>query len=158
RCHVEDLGLAPLEEPRAVGGRDDADLGAEGPDVARSPTVDAHAVLDDAPTNQLLGKGPDGSLHLALTPAELLLERARDRGPRLVVAPGVLGAAGLDHHDGDVPVAVLPEGPTGDDQLEGGLVTLLVGRVRYPASVLGPGDANGPDGAVERDARDHQRR
>ena len=35
---------------------------------------------------------------------------------RLVVGPGVLGAAGLDHHDGDV---ASPTWRAGDDQLEG---------------------------------------
>src|SRR5438105_1914225 len=42
-------------------------------------------------------------------------------------------------------------------KLEGRLVALLVGGVRYPAPVLGPGDANGPDGAVEGNAGHHQR-
>ena len=45
----------------------------------------------------------------------------------------------------------------GDDELEGRLVALLVGGVRHPLAVAGEGDAHGADGAVERDARDHQR-
>ena len=43
RAHVEHLGLAPLEQARAVSGGDDADLGADGPDVG-----DASAVHPDA--------------------------------------------------------------------------------------------------------------
>ena len=49
------------------------------------------------------------------------------RGAGLVVAPGLLGAAGLDHHDGDVAVVELA---AGDDDLERRLVALLVGGVR----------------------------
>ncbi len=77
--------------------------------------------------------------------------------PRLVVVPGVLGAAGLDHHDGDVAVRVLGERPAGHDELEGGGLALLEGRVRDPGAVGRVGDPDGADGAVEGDARDHQR-
>ena len=71
----------------------------------------------------------------------------------LVEAPGGLGATGLDHHDGDVAGV---DHATGDDELEGGLVALLVGRVRDPLTVL-MRQAHRADRAVERDARDHQR-
>ena len=74
-------------------------------------------------------------------------------GAVLVVAPGVLGAAGLDHHDGDVAVV---ERTAGHDQLEGGLVALLVGGVGDPLAVGGEGHAHGADGAVEGDAGEHQ--
>ena len=53
-------------------------------------------------------------------------------GPALVVLPGALGPAGLDHHDGDVGVVAVAEGPAGHHQLEGGLVALLVGGVGDP--------------------------
>src|ERR1700735_3290874 len=43
---VQDLRESPLEESRAVCGRDDADLGVERPDVGRRAAVDADAVLD----------------------------------------------------------------------------------------------------------------
>ena len=76
------------------------------------------------------------------------------RGAGLVVVPRLLGAAGLDHHDGDV----VTDAAAGDDQLEGGLLALLVGGVRDPGAVAAVGDAHGADGAVERDAREHQRR
>ena len=39
-------------------------------------------------------------------------------GAGLVVLPRVLGAAGLDHHDGDLGVVVLGQRPAGHDQLE----------------------------------------
>ena len=48
RGHVEHLGLATLEQRRAVGGREQVDLGREGPDVGGAPAVDPHALLDDA--------------------------------------------------------------------------------------------------------------
>ncbi len=51
------------------------------------------------------------------------------RGAGLVQLPGRLGAAGLDHHDGHVAVVELA---TGDDQLEGRRVALLVGGMGHP--------------------------
>ena len=75
-------------------------------------------------------------------------------GAVLVVAPGLLGAAGLDHHDGDV--AVDRERPaTTIWKVESSL--LLVGGVRHPLAVLAVGQAHGADGALERQARQHQR-
>ena len=68
------------------------------------------------------------------------------------MVPRLLGAAGLDHHDGDV----VTDAAAGDDQLEGGLLHLFVGRVGDPGAVLAVGDAHGADGALERDARDRQ--
>ena len=73
----------------------------------------------------------------------------------LVEGVGLLGAAGLDHHDGDVAVGQLP---AGDHELEGALVTLAVGRVGQPGAVLAVGHAHGADRAVEGDAAQHQRR
>ena len=71
----------------------------------------------------------------------------------LVELPGLLGAAGLDHHDGDVAVVVLA---TGDDELEGRVVALGVGGVRDPLALGRPGDAHGADGPLEGQARQHQ--
>ena len=71
-----------------------------------------------------------------------------------VVLPGVLGAARLDHHDRDIIV----DGAAGDDELERGLVTLLIGRMWRPLALGRPRDADGADRAFERDARDHQGR
>ncbi len=80
-------------------------------------------------------------------------------GPVLVVLPGPLGAAGLDHHDGHLGVGgVARERPAGHDQLEGGLVTLLVGGVGDPGALGGVGDPDGADGTVEGDARQHEGR
>ena len=89
------------------------------------------------------------------------LEPARRGRPRRpsgavgVVLEALLGAAGLDHHDGDVAVVELT---AGDDELERAGVALVVGRVRDPLAVGRVGDADGADRAVERDAADHQRR
>ena len=48
-------------------------------------------------------------------------------------------------------------GPAGHHQLEGGEVALLVGGVGDPLAVGRVGDPHGADGAVEGDAREHQR-
>ena len=55
--------------------------------------------------------------------------------PRLVVVPGVLGPAGLDHHDGDVGVGGVGQRPAGHHQLEGGGLALFEGRVRDPGAL-----------------------
>jgi hypothetical protein len=75
------------------------------------------------------------------------------RGAVLVVAPGTLGAAGLDHHDGDVAALELT---TGDHDLEGGLVALFVGGVRDPLTVGGVRQAHRTDRALDRDVGDHE--
>ena len=77
------------------------------------------------------------------------------RGAAFVELEGLLGATGLDHHDGDVAVV---EFTTCDHDLEGGVLALFERRVRDPRSVLAVGEANRTDRAVERDARDHERR
>ena len=76
------------------------------------------------------------------------------RGAGFVVVPRLLGAAGLHHHDGDVVTDAAP----GDDQLEGALLHLFEGGVRDPGALGAVGDAHGADRALERDARDRQRR
>ena len=65
RRHVEDLGLAALEERRAVGGREQVDLGRQRPDVRGATAVDAHALFHDALAHQLLGQRADRRLDLA---------------------------------------------------------------------------------------------
>ena len=72
----------------------------------------------------------------------------------LVQLPRRFGTTGLDHHDRDL-AGVGP--PTRDDELERRLVTLLVRRVRDPLSVV-VRQPHRADRAVERDARDRQRR
>ena len=78
------------------------------------------------------------------------------RGALLVVLEGTLGAAGLHHHDGDLGVVVVTQGPSGHHQLEGRLLALLEGRVRDPLPVEVVGHPDRPDGAVEGDAREQQ--
>ncbi len=75
----------------------------------------------------------------------------------LVVGPRLLGPAGLDHHDGDVGVVALGEGPAGHHQLEGGGFALFEGGMGDPGAVDRVGHPDGTDGAVEGDAREHQR-
>ena len=61
---VEHLGLAALEERRAVRRREQVDLGRERADVGDATAVHAHAFLDDALAHQLLGQRADGPLDL----------------------------------------------------------------------------------------------
>ena len=72
----------------------------------------------------------------------------------LVEAPRRLGAAGLDHHDGNVTVG---KNAAGDDDLKGRLVAFLVGRVRDPLTVM-MRESHRADRAVERNAGDHESR
>ncbi len=126
---VVDLGL-PLERDDQVGlgGRlDQLALGLDG--------------LADPGLGGLQAPGDDLFGHV--------------RGAVLVELPGGLGAAGLDHHDGDVAVVELAPG---HDELEGRVVALGVGGVRDPAALGRPGDAHGADRALEGDARHHERR
>ena len=80
------------------------------------------------------------------------------RGTGLVELPSLLGATGLDHHDGDVGIRVLGKGTAGDDELECRLVALLVRAVGDPRAVLAVSDTDGADGTLERDARQHESR
>ena len=77
-------------------------------------------------------------------------------GSLLVVLERSLGAAGLDHHDGDFRVVGVAERPAGHHQLEGRLVALLEAGVRYPLAVGRIGDPDRSDRALEGDAGDHQ--
>ena len=69
---VEHLGLAPLEQARAVGGGDDPDLGGHGTQVGAAAPVHADPGGGDPLADQLLGQRPDRSLDLP----------ARGRGTR----------------------------------------------------------------------------
>ena len=53
---AQDLGLATLEQRRAVHARDGLDLGGQRTDVRDAAAVDADLVLDDALADQLLGQ------------------------------------------------------------------------------------------------------
>ena len=113
----------------------------------RGPGLDELALQVDRLADPLLGRLEARRQHLLGD-----LGRAV-----LVVGPRLLGPAGLDHHDGDLGVGVLGQGPARDDELEGGGLALLEARVRDPLAVGRVGDAHGADGAVEGDARDHER-
>ena len=77
RGDVEHLGLAALEQRRAVRGRQQADLGRQRPDVGWAAAVDAHALLDDPLADDLLGVGAHRRLDLALALGELADELGR---------------------------------------------------------------------------------
>ena len=71
RGDTHDLGLAALEDRRAVHARQDLDLGAEGADVGEATAVDADLVAQDALADQLLLHGAVGSGDLLLAALEL---------------------------------------------------------------------------------------
>ena len=71
RAHVEHLGLAALEQARTVRRRQHADLGRHRTQVGDATAVDAHALVDDAVADELLGQRADGLLDLLLATGEL---------------------------------------------------------------------------------------
>ena len=70
----EDLGLAALEQCRAVDPRNDVDLGRERTDVGEAAAVDADLVAQHPLAHQLLGQRPQRGADLLLT----ALEAARE--------------------------------------------------------------------------------
>jgi hypothetical protein len=61
RGDAQDLGLAALEQRRAVHPREDLDRGRERADVGQAAAVDPHLVAQDALADDLLGQRPEGS-------------------------------------------------------------------------------------------------
>ena len=72
RGDAQDLGLAALEQRRAVHARDHADLGGQGTDVGQPAAVDAHLVGEDLLPDELLGQRPVRPGDLLLAARELL--------------------------------------------------------------------------------------
>ena len=101
--HVEsgdahDLGLATLEQGRAVRARDDLDLGGQGADVPDATAVDTEVIGQDALAHDRLGERLEGRPHLAETVGEALgelLENGRLECVGRVVALLLVG----DLHD-----------------------------------------------------------
>ena len=71
RGDAQDLGLAALEQRRAVRPRDDLDLGRERPDVGEAAAVDADLVGEDPAADQLLVQRPERGADLLLAALEL---------------------------------------------------------------------------------------
>ena len=80
RGDAQDLGLAALEQRRAVHARDHADLGVQRADVGQAAAVDADLVAQDALADELLGQRAERRADLLLAALELLGELRR--GPR----------------------------------------------------------------------------
>ncbi|CAB4861935.1 unannotated protein [freshwater metagenome] len=246
---VEHLGLAALEQARAVRRVEDTDLGRDRTEVRGTTAVDANTFLHHALADELLGEAANGFLDLLLAAGELarcilrtgqrgnslgrsgvssgialglerdgdrlgdlvadhtadagadvvavvenrLVGQRRDRTLRsndccnelllqryrfldpalrgletagddlfghlrcavLVVRVRLLRTTCLHHHDGDVAVVQFA---ARDDEFECRVVTLLERGVRDPLARLAVGQTHGADGAVERDAADHERR
>ena len=74
RGDAEDLGLAALEQRRAVHPRQHADLGGQRPDVARAAAVDADLVAQHAGAHLVLGQRPERGADLLLAALELRAE------------------------------------------------------------------------------------
>ena len=76
---TQDLGLAALEQRRAVDARDHADLGVQRPDVGQAAAVDADLVAQHALAHELLVQRAERRADLLLAALELageLLEQA----------------------------------------------------------------------------------
>ncbi len=96
---VEDLGLAPLEEPGSVGSSHHADLGAQGANLGGSPSVETHTLVDDALSHQVLEDRLEGTAGLGLALIVVLgePELAQSRLQRLVLgAVAILLVGDLD--------------------------------------------------------------
>ncbi len=70
RDDVHHLGLATLEQAGAVRRREHGDLAAQRTQVARTATVDACTLVDDALAHCLLGEAADSFLDLAFAAGE----------------------------------------------------------------------------------------
>ena len=71
RGDTHDLGLAALEQRRAVRPRDDLDLGRQRPDVGEPAAVDPDLVGQDPAADQLLVQRPERGADLLLAALEL---------------------------------------------------------------------------------------
>ncbi len=91
RADVEHLGVAALEQRRAVRGREKPDLGGKRPYVGRAASVDADALFDDALADDLLRVGASGGTNLPLAFGELGGELGDDLGGRRVERAVALG-------------------------------------------------------------------
>ena len=78
---AQDLGLAALEQRRAVDARDHADLGVQRPDVGQAAAVDADLVAQHALADQLLVDRAEGRADLLLATLELGAELVEDGRP-----------------------------------------------------------------------------
>ena len=76
RGDAQDLGLAALEQRRAVHPRQHARLGGQLPDVGQAAAVDAQAVADDPLPDQLLGQRAERAADLLLPALELAASRS----------------------------------------------------------------------------------
>ncbi|CAB4561856.1 unannotated protein [freshwater metagenome] len=148
---VHHLGLAALEQARAVRRRQDADLARQRTQVARAATVDAHALLDDPLADRLLGEAAHRLADLALATGEVprVVDRAGEGGDRRVgggVGGGVaLGLAGDLDRLGDLRA---------DGVLDGGedVVAVVVGdRVLHRLDGALGGDHRGDELTLQRD-------
>ena len=115
RGDAQDLGLAALEQRRAVHPRHHGDLGGEGPDVGQPAAVDAHLLGEDLLPDELLGQRPVGAADLLLATLEavrelgldLLLERLGGLLTGLLVGDGHHLGEPLGGHVGDGGVHVV---------------------------------------------------
>ena len=129
RGDTQDLGLAALEQCRAVGAGHDVDLGRERADVGETATVDAHLVAQDALTDQLLGDRAQCGADLLLAALELTGETLGRQTLDAVELLLALVLAGDGERGGEL----------GRDRSFDGVVRvgLVVGEQREVARLLG---------------------
>ena len=81
RGDTQDLGLATLEQRRAVHPRDHADLGVQRTDVREATAVDADLVAQHALAHERLVERAERRADLLLATLELLAELSSRTGP-----------------------------------------------------------------------------
>jgi hypothetical protein len=144
RGDTQDLGLAALEQRRAVHPRQHLDLRLERADVGQAAAVDADLVGQHALADQLLGERAEGCGQLLLTTLE--------------VGGQLLDHGGLDGVGGRLAVVLARDGEglrqlLGGSGLDGGERVVLVvreerelaGRLRGPAGQVGPFEPSASD-------------
>ena len=119
RGDTQDLGLAALEQRRAVDPRDHADLGVQRTDVGEAAAVDADLVAEHALADELLVQRAERRADLLLAALELAGELLEQRAlssssfsSRSCLSPMVIAAAGSAFDrglDGGVHVVLVVE-------------------------------------------------
>ena len=110
RGDAHDLGLAALEQRRAVHARQHLDLGRQLADVLEAAAVDADLVRHDAAAHDGLGQAAEGGADLLLATLEALGERLLHLRLGGVGGGLALLLAGDAHRGGEVGLAGLGHG------------------------------------------------
>ncbi|CAB4709557.1 unannotated protein [freshwater metagenome] len=156
RGDTQDLGLAALEERRAVHARDHADLGVQRADVGQAATVHADLVAQDALAHDLLADRAERRADLLLATLELAGELVEHRCLDLIGLGLALELVDDNQRGGDVAlrggldggvhvVLVVEEDRELLHRLGGDVGQLLLGLAQLLDEGLGGVEATGHD-------------